>query len=115
MEKNQLNELLYQALETEKGGVQVYRTAIQCAINEDLKKEWKEYLEQTEKHERILLEVVEKMGLDPEAETTGRRVVRSLGQTLVKVMEIAMESGESGAAQLVAARVCCRGPRPRTI
>jgi hypothetical protein len=33
MEKSQLNELLYQALETEKGGVQVYRTAIQCRVN----------------------------------------------------------------------------------
>ncbi len=103
MEKKQLNELLYQALETEKGGVQVYRTAIQCAVNEDLKEEWEEYLEQTENHERILLELFEKMGLDPETETTGRRVVRSIGQTLVKAMEIAMESGEPKAAQLVAA------------
>src|SRR4030095_10518603 len=103
MEKKQLNELLYQALETEKGGVQVYRTAIQCAVNEDLKEEWEEYLEQTENHERILLELFEEMGLDPETETTGRRVVRSIGQTLVKAMEIAMESGETKAAQLVAA------------
>ena len=103
MEKNQLNELLYQALETEKGGVQVYRTAIQCAVNADLKEEWEEYLEQTENHERILLELFEKMGLDPEKETVGRRVVRSIGQTLVKAMEIAMEAGEAEAAQLVAA------------
>jgi rubrerythrin len=103
MQKNQLNELLYQALETEKGGVQVYRTAIQCAVNADLKEEWEEYLGQTENHERILLELFEKMGLDPEMETAGRRVVRSIGQTLVKAMEIAMEAGESEAAQLVAA------------
>ena len=103
MQKNQLNELLYQALETEKGGVKVYRTAIQCAVNADLKEEWEEYLEQTENHERILLELFEKMGLDPETETTGRRVVRSIGQTLVKAMEIAMEAGEAKAAQLVAA------------
>jgi hypothetical protein len=31
-------ELLYQALETEKGGVQIYTTALRCAINEDLRK-----------------------------------------------------------------------------
>jgi rubrerythrin len=103
MQKNQLNELLYQALETEKGGVEIYRTALQCAINEDLKEEWEEYLEQTENHERILLDLFDKMGLDPETESTGRRVVRSIGQTLVKAMEIAMESGESETAQLVAA------------
>jgi hypothetical protein len=43
MQENQLNELLYQALETEKGGVEIYRTALQCAINEDLKEEWEEF------------------------------------------------------------------------
>ena len=40
-------DLLYQALETEKGGVQIYSTALRCAVNKDLKKEWNEYLEQT--------------------------------------------------------------------
>jgi hypothetical protein len=40
VEKTQLHELLYQALETELGGVQIYRTAVQCAVHRDLKKEW---------------------------------------------------------------------------
>jgi len=40
MKKQQLNELLYEALETELGGVQVYETAIRCAVNENLKEEW---------------------------------------------------------------------------
>jgi rubrerythrin len=35
-----VEELLYQALETELGGVQVYKTAIRCAENEELKEEW---------------------------------------------------------------------------
>ena len=33
-------DFLYQALETEKGGVQIYATALRCAINKDLKEEW---------------------------------------------------------------------------
>jgi hypothetical protein len=45
--RNQVNELLYQALETEIGGVQVYQAAVRWAVNEDLKKERTEYLEQT--------------------------------------------------------------------
>ncbi len=49
MKNEQLNQLLYEALETEMGGVQVYKTAIRCAVNEDLKEEWEEYLEQTQK------------------------------------------------------------------
>ena len=103
MKVEQLNELLYQALETEIGGVQVYTTAITCAINEDLKKEWQEYLEQTENHVQILEETMETLGLDPEAETPGRLVVRHIGQSLVKAMEMALKSAEPAAAQLVAA------------
>ena len=40
MKPEQVNELLYQALETELGGVEIYTTAIQCAVNEELKEEW---------------------------------------------------------------------------
>jgi len=62
MEK-QLNELLHQMLETELGGVQIYETALQCAINPDLKKEWNEYLEQTRHHVEIVRELFEKLGI----------------------------------------------------
>ena len=37
MNKDQLIELLYQGLETERGGIQVYTTAIDCAVNDDLR------------------------------------------------------------------------------
>lgn len=40
MKNDQLQQLLYEALETEMGGVQVYRTALKCAVNDDLKEEW---------------------------------------------------------------------------
>jgi hypothetical protein len=40
-------DLLYQALES---GVQIYSTALRCVINEDLKKEWNKYLDQTKTH-----------------------------------------------------------------
>ena len=44
MKDEQVRELLYQSLETELGGVQVYTTALRCAENDDLKEEWEEYL-----------------------------------------------------------------------
>jgi hypothetical protein len=37
----QFNELLLQALETEMGGVQVYQAALNCGVNDDLKKSGK--------------------------------------------------------------------------
>ncbi len=103
MKNEQLNQLLYEALETEMGGVQVYETAIRCAVNEDLKEEWEEYHEQTQKHEKIVRELFGKLSLDPEKETPGRQVVRHIGKSLVKAMEMALEAGKPEAAQIVAA------------
>ena len=76
MKKEQFHELLYQALETEAGGVQVYETAIRCAVNADLKEEWNKYLDQTRTHEQMMRRVLEIMGLDPAKDTPGRRIVR---------------------------------------
>jgi rubrerythrin len=98
----QFAELVYQGLETEIGGVQVYETALKCAVNEDLKEEWTKYLEQTQRHEEIMRDLVADLGLDPEEETPGRAVVRHIGQSLLKAMEIALAAGDPAAAQLVA-------------
>jgi hypothetical protein len=96
-------ELLYEALETEKGGVQIYATALRCAVNKELKKEWNLYLEQTKNHVQIVSGILEAMGLDLDAETPGRKVVRYIGTSLVKAMEMALRSCGPQAAQIVAA------------
>lgn len=102
MKKEQLNELMLQALETELGGVQVYETALECAVHKDLKKEWEEYLDQTRNHVKIVLTAFEKLGLDPNQETPGRGIVRHIGESLVKAMQMARKAGNPEAAQLVA-------------
>jgi bacterioferritin (cytochrome b1) len=103
MKDEEVRELLYQALETELGGVQVYQTAVRCAVNENLKKEWEEYLEQTENHVRVVENVLSRLELDPEVKTPGRMIVRHIGESLVKAMEMALDGGKPEAAQLVAA------------
>src|SRR5207249_7156414 len=67
------------------------------------KDEWEEYHEQTQKHEQIVRELFGKLGLDPEKETPGRQIVRHIGKSLVKAMEMALEAGKPEAAQIVAA------------
>ena len=103
MKDEQVRELLYQALETELGGVEVYTNALKCVENDDLKEEWEKYLDQTKNHVKIVQEVITKLGLDPDEETTGRQVVRNIGESLVDSMQLALSEGEPGAAQLVAA------------
>jgi rubrerythrin len=96
-------ELLYQMLETELGGVQVYTTALKCVVNDDLEEEWTKYLEQTKRHVEVMRELFSELGLDPEAQTPGRQVVHHIGESLVKAMQMALSSGgEPEAAELVA-------------
>lgn len=101
--QKQLNELLYQAIETERGGMKIYETALTCALNKDLKKEWQEYLQQTRTHEKELLTVFNELELDPETQTPGRDVVAHISHSLVNAMELAKKKGTLEGAQLVAA------------
>lgn len=97
-----LTDLLYQALETEQGGIQVYTTAIECAINDDLKEEWQKYLEQTRHHEQVLLGAFTELGLDPELRMPSRDIVGGIGASLVQAMRAALENGTPEQAELVA-------------
>jgi rubrerythrin len=102
MDRNQLSELLLQSLEHERGGVQVYETAVAAAVNDDLREEWSEYLLQTRRHVQILEDVCRKLELDPEQPSPGRQIVRDLGAALVAAMRAAQDAGNPVAAQLVA-------------
>lgn len=99
----QLEELLLQALQTELGGIDVYTAALECAIDDDLHKEWTEYLEETHNHHAILLNAFEELGLDPEKDSPGRQVVAHQGRSLVEAIKMAQANAEPDAAQLVAA------------
>jgi hypothetical protein len=102
MANAQLRELLLQSLEHERGGVLVYQTALECAINKDLRKEWEEYLEQTENHVEILTQACEALGLDPDEMTPGRKIVQHAGKSLIISMKMALATDDLGAAELVA-------------
>jgi ferritin-like metal-binding protein YciE len=100
--KKRIEELLYQALETEMGGVEIYRMAILCAKNADLKAEWTKYLAQTERHVAVVRSIFDSLGLDAEATTPGRQIVRDKGKALLSAMQKALKDAPQ-AAQIVAA------------
>ena len=102
MNKQQLKELVLQSLEHERGGIQVYQTALKCVLNDDLKEEFTKYLEQTRNHERVLMQVCSKLGWDAEEPTSGRNIVKALGQSLVQAMDTALSEGPREAAEVVA-------------
>ena len=98
----QVRELLLQALETERGGIKIYENAIKAAVNDDLRKEWKEYLDETRTHERVLLNVFSELGMDPEESSPGRTVVAHQGESLVAAIQEARKNADAAAAELVA-------------
>jgi ferritin-like metal-binding protein YciE len=100
--KQQVLELLLQSLEHEKGGLHVYETALKCALNDDLTKEWEKYLNETQHHVEVLTDVCAALGIDASMETPGVQVVRHMGHSLVQAMEMALKAGQPEAAQLVA-------------
>lgn len=98
----QVRELLLQALVHERGGALVYSTALECAVNDDLREEWETYLEQTIRHVDILTGVCLAMGLDPDEMTPGCQIVHHNGKALVIAMKMALANSNREAAQLVA-------------
>jgi len=98
----QLKDLLLQMMETELGGEQVYRTALTCAVNPDLKKEWEGYLDETMSHQNVVRTTCEKLGIDADEQVPSRLVVKHIGASLVKAMQLAQQGGDPSAAERVA-------------
>ena len=71
-------------------------------MNPDLKKEWEEYLEETLTHQNVVRSLCDTLGLDPDMQTPTRLVVKHIGESLVKAMQLAQQGGNPTAAQQVA-------------
>ncbi len=97
-----VKELLLQALETERGGIKVYTAAIRVAVNDDLREEWKGYLEETKHHEEVLTQVFAELSMDTEEMSPGREVCAHNGASLVAAIEMAQANADPSAAELVA-------------
>ena len=102
LSETQVTELLCQALETERGGIQIYERAVRAVQNGDLRKEFSHYLQQTRRHEAILTELFGTLGLDTETASPGRDVVAKLGSALVGAIESAIANADPAGAELVA-------------
>jgi rubrerythrin len=102
LEREKLGALLYEAYETEQGGVKLYEAAIEVAQNPNLKKEWKKYLEETMRHVQIVEDLLKTFDFDPSAEPPGRLIVRNLGDAFLDAIESAAEGDDQDAAECVA-------------
>ncbi|MBN8609855.1 MAG: hypothetical protein J0L92_04695 [Deltaproteobacteria bacterium] len=102
MDRKRFEELLLQSLTHEKGGVNVYRAALRCALEPDLQKEWSAYLTQTRRHVTVLRAVCATFGIDPDAPLPCCKPAEHAGRALVEAMELGLRMGDPVGAQLVA-------------
>lgn len=102
MDTDQLNELILQSLEHERGGMLVYQTALECVQNDELREEFEKYLDETKHHVEVMEELCEAFGLELEQKSPGRQIVHGLGAALVAAMKQAKAAGDPAAAELVA-------------
>ena len=103
MNTQKLELMVLEALQTETGGVKVYDKALECVDNAELRAEWRKYRDQTERHREVLLEACAKLGIDPNRRAPGCDIVRATADSLVRNMDIALQSGDRPLAQIVAA------------
>jgi hypothetical protein len=97
-----LKEHLLQSLVHERGGVLIYRTALECTLNQDLREEWEKYLGQTQNHVVVLSQLCQALGWDPGEMTPNCKIVQHNGVALVAAMKMALAEGDPESAELVA-------------
>ena len=104
MKKEHLHELLYQALETELGGVEVYKTALRCAVNErPARRSGRSTSSRPRTTSAIVREMFATLGLDPEVETPGRPSCGTSASRWCRPWRWRSKAGDRTRPQLVAA------------
>jgi rubrerythrin len=79
---NKLSEFLA----VEKGGVKLYETALQIVQDSEVSAKLSEFLDQTRKHETILIRLIRDLGGDPEWMSPGARLAEQKAQALLSTM-----------------------------
>ena len=101
--KAAVRELLERALELARGGARVYEAAIGCAVRDALGEQWQDDLSQIRRHERALRTAASQLGVDPEAETALRLLVREHARAIMTALDQACDKAPADEAQRLAA------------
>lgn len=101
--KAAVRELLERALELARAGVRVYEAALGCAVRDQLEEQWQDDLSQIRRHERALRTAALSLGVDPEAETGLRLLVRRQAGSLIGALEEGSQKAPQDEAERLAA------------
>lgn len=103
MKMKELHRLVYQALETERGCVYAYQTAIRCAALAELGEWWRAQLGRAQARAELLRNLCVELDLNPDLDSATQKIARYRAQTVVLTMELSQKFATRDAAQILAA------------
>ena len=84
--RDMLREKLSEFLAVEQRGLKLYELALQIVIDPAVSQKFREFREQTRKHETILIRVISALGLDPEYVSPSAKLAQQKATALQNTM-----------------------------
>lgn len=81
-----LRDKLSEFLAVERGGVKLYEQALRIVTDSQVSQKFQTFLEQTRKHESILIRVIQQLGMDPEYQSPGAKIAQEKAKGLLSTM-----------------------------
>jgi rubrerythrin len=81
-----LRDKLSEFLAVERGGISLYEQAVRIVKDPDVSGKFAEFLDQTRKHETILLRVMSALGIDPQYVSSAARIAEQKAHALLNTM-----------------------------
>jgi rubrerythrin len=85
--KSTLMDVLSEFLAVEMGGQKLYEKALTLISDSEVKTKFHEFLRQTMKHQKVLTDVINKLGGNTRAQSAGAKVATEKAQALLRSMD----------------------------
>jgi rubrerythrin len=84
--KSALMDLLSEFLAVEEGGQQLYEKALELVFDSEVKAKFREFLKQTMTHQKVLNEIITKLGGNPHSQSSTAKIANQKAQALLRTM-----------------------------
>jgi rubrerythrin len=81
-----LMDVLSEFLAVEQGGQQLYEKALELVFDNEVKTKFREFLKQTMTHQKVLTEIIQKLGGNPRRQSRTAKIADQKAQALLRTM-----------------------------
>jgi rubrerythrin len=84
--KSALMDLLSEFLAVEQGGQQLYEKSLELVFDSEVKTKFREFLKQTMTHQKVLTEIISKLGGNPNSQSHTAKIASQKAEALLRTM-----------------------------